>query len=561
MRRPTESGNIRWPENLETDEYDGWYMGRGRSVKRAVKAAMEGDLDTIRACVDAEPELLHCNIRYREPLYFAVGNNHIEAARFLIDSGAEITYKSGNRHHQRPIERAEDRGFGEVAELLKSSLEKRYDVLYRPEGEEIAALIREHDLSAALEYLDRSPESMRAVDARGNQPIHWAVLVKDVGIIRALVKRGADLEAQRPDGARPVDLTPGDYFHRGRHRADFLRGFLIGLGAECPVEHAAALGDLALVKECVRADPACAGRVPDYFTWYTSSCLDNAIAAGDAAVVRYLLEHGADPNLRQPGLAPRGSALLTAVAKGDMEIIELMLEAGADPNQEVESSGNVCGWAKEDPPLLRRLAERGGMLGDYDDLKGVEPEVLRIMFGELPLKYHVANDDVGGLRRRLGEDPAGAREIFPRTIGNRPLMEVCLAADPGLLGDLSPDVVRQLLRDDSLKDYSEPALALTDLSRPDWMGITQLHDIAAFGSVPEAERFVAHGAPLEVIDEEYSSTPLGWAARQGCSEMAAFLLEKGASPQGAGTFPWAAPLEWARRRGHEETAAVIERWL
>ena len=561
MRRPTESGNIRWPENLETDEYDGWYMGRGRSVKRTVKAAMEGDLDTIRACVDAEPELVHCNIRYREPLYFAVGNNHLEAARFLIDSGAEITYKSGNRHHQRPIERAEDRGFGEMAELLKSSLEKRYDVLYRPEGEEIAALIRDHDLAAVLEYLDRSPESMRAVDARGNQPIHWAVLVKDVRIIRALAARGADLDAQRPDGARPIDLTPGDYFHRGRHRADFLRGFLIGLGAECPIEHAAALGDLALVKECVRSDPACAGRVPDYFTWYTSSCLDNAIAAGDAAVVRYLLEHGADPNLRQPGLAPRGSALLTAVAKGDMEIIDLMLEAGADPNQEVESSGNVCGWAKEDPRLLRRLAERGGKLGDYDDMKGVEPEVLRIMFGELPLKYHVANDAAAGLRRRLGEDPAKAREIFPRTIGNRPLMEVCLGADPGLLGDLSPDVVRQLLRDDSLKDYSEQALAMSDLSRPDWMGITQLHDIAAFGSVPEAERFLAHGAPLEVIDEEYSSTPLGWAARQGCTEMAAFLLEKGASPQGAGTFPWAAPLEWARRRGHEETAAVIERWL
>lgn len=561
MRRPTESGNIRWPENLETDEYDGWYMGRGRSVKRAVKAAIEGDLETIRACIEAEPELVHCNIRYREPLYFAVGNNHLEAARFLVDSGAEITYKSGNRHHQRPIERAEDRGFGEMAELLKSSLEEQFEVLYRPEGEEIAALIREHDLSAALEYLDRSPESMRAVDARGNQPIHWAVLVKDVRIIRALAARGADLDAQRPDGARPIDLTPGDYFHRGRHRADFLRGFLIGLGAECPIEHAAALGDLALVKECVRADPACAGRVPDYFTWYTSTCLDNAVASGDAAVVRYLLEHGADPNLRQPGLAPRGSALLGAVARGDMEIIDLMLEAGADPNQEVESSGNVCGWAKEDPRLLRRLAERGGKLGDYDDMKGVEPEVLRIMFGELPLKYHVANDDAAGLRRRLGEDPAKARGIFPRTIGNRPLMEVCLGADPGLLGDLSPDVVRQLLRDESLKDYSEPALALTDLSRPDWMGITQLHDIAAFGSVQEAERFLAHGAPLEVIDEEYSSTPLGWAARQGRTEMAAFLLEKGASPQGAGTFPWAAPLEWARRRGHEETAEVIERWL
>ena len=58
-RLPTESGRIRWPADLETDEYHGWYMGRGRSVKRAVKAAMEGDLETIRACVDAEPELVN----------------------------------------------------------------------------------------------------------------------------------------------------------------------------------------------------------------------------------------------------------------------------------------------------------------------------------------------------------------------------------------------------------------------------------------------------------------------------------------------------------------------
>ncbi len=560
-RMPTESRNIRWPADLDTDDYDGWYMGRGRSVKRAVKAAMEGDLDTIKACIEEEPELVDCNIRYREPLYFAVGNNHLEVARFLVESGAEITYKSGNRHHQRLIERAEDRGFGEMADLLKTSLESKYDVLCRPEGEEIAALIREHDLAAVLEHLDRSPESMRSVDERGNQPIHWAVLVKDSRIIRALAERGADLEAQRPDGARPFDLAVGDYFHRGRHGVDFLRGVLMGLGAECPVEHAASLGDLELVKECVEADPACANRLPDYFTWYTSTALDNAIGAGDVAVVRYLLDHGADPNLRQPGHAPRGSALLNAVGKGDMEIVELVLEAGGDPNQEVESSGNVCGWATEYPELLRRLAGRGGKLNDDDDLKGVDPEVLRIMFSELPLKYHVDNDDGEGLARRLSEDPASARQIFPRTIGNRPLMDLCLEADADLLRDLSPDLVRQLLRHESLKDYSEPALALTDLSQPDWMGITQLHDIAAFGSMSEAERFLAHGAPLEALDEEYTSTPLGWSAREGRTEMAAFLLDKGADPHGSGTFPWAAPLEWARKRGHEETAAVIERWF
>ncbi len=349
------------------------------------------------------------------------------------------------------------------------------------------------------------------MDERGNQPIHWAVQGR--AITQALAERGADLEAQRPDGARPIDLTVGDYFHGGRNGADFLRGVLMGLGAECPIEHAASLGDLELVKECVEADPDCANRLPDYFTWYTSTALDNAIGAGDMAVVRYLLAHGADPNLRQPGHAPRGSALLNAIAKGNMEIIDLVLEAGGGPNQEVESSGCVCGWAKEHPQLLRRLAERGGRLRDYDDLKGVDPEVLRIMFSELPLKYHVDNDDGEGLSRRLREDPGSARGIFPQTLGNRPLMDLCLQADPDLLRDLSPDVVRRLARDERLKDYSEQALALSDLSQPDWMGITQLHDIAAFGSMSEAERFLAHGRRWRPSTRSTSARP--WAGPRG----------------------------------------------
>ena len=204
--------------------------------------------------------------------------------------------------------------------------------------------------------------------------------------------------------------------------------------------------------------------------------------------------------------------------------------------------------------MLRRLAERGGRLKDYDDMKGVDPETLGIMFAELPLRYHVDNDDGEGLARRLREDPGSARGIFPQTIGDRPLMDLCLQ---GRSRPAAGPVTRRgeaAGEDESLKDYSEQALALSDLSRPDWMGITQLHDIAAFGTVRRPSASSPTARPWRSSTRSTPARPWAGPRREGRTEMAAFLLEKGADPQGTG--PSRGPRPCGRKRGHEETAAV-----
>lgn len=565
-RLPTESSNIAWPTDLDTDNYHGWYMGRGKSVHKIIKAAIDGDLTSVKSCIEEEPELVHCNIHYREPLYFAVGNNHLDVAQYLIENGAEITYKSGNRMHQRNMQRAEDRDFTEMADVLKNGLEHRYQVLYRPEGEELAKQIRNGNLSGVLDILTQNPECIRAIDERGNQPIHWAVLAKNTKMIDALLEKGADLEAQRPDGARPIDLTVGDYFFRAQRRmAPFLCGYLVAKGARYPLEHAASQNDLARVKETVEADPQIVNRLPDYFTWYTSTALDNAAMVGAANIVKYLLEKGADPNIRQPGFAPQGNALMDAIAKKHKDIAHLLLDAGADPNQAVESSSNCCGWAKNDPEILQTLVDKGGKFGDWENLKDIDPDLLTQMFGDIPLRYYVDNNDSKGLQERLTSNPETAHQIFPSTIGKRELMDVCLNANPKVIENLSPEQVIKLIKNETLSDLKEQTLAHANLSKSNWIGITQLHDIAGYGKqesqIADAEIFIKHGANIEAVDEEYSSTPLGWAARQGQTEMVAFLLEKGANPRGPETFAWASPLAWAQKRGHHETATEIEKYL
>ncbi len=72
------------------------------------------------------------------------------------------------------------------------------------------------------------------------------------------------------------------------------------------------------VRELLDRDPSLANRVSEYVTYYPGSGapLRNAAAAGHLEIVKLLLAHGADPNLREEGIAPHGHALYSAVDNG-----------------------------------------------------------------------------------------------------------------------------------------------------------------------------------------------------------------------------------------------------
>jgi ankyrin repeat protein len=418
-------------------------------------------------------------------------------------------------------------------------------------GEAVAQAIKDRDLLKVRSLLDAEPQLLFAGDSRGNQPIHWAVMTRQPEAIDELLTRGANINAKRPDGARPVQLTNGDYHYRGWRDVpkDWpvtpaqMMAHIRARGADVDICTASFLGELELVRGLLDQDPGLANRVAEYVTYYAGSGapLRNAAAAGHLDIVKLLLERGADPDQPEEGIAPHGHALYSAAANGHHEIARLLLEHGAYCNPEVESSADALSRAisNSDQAMIDLLCSYGAaravhLMAYYGDV--------RTAAAVFAVKPELA-DDPSALMNAAGE----GQDAFVR-----------------LLLRYQPDLPRRL----TFPAWSVGAKSreLNELlfhhgmnpSQPDWLMITPLHQFARTGDVERAEVFIEHGADLNARDEDLCSTPLGWAAKFGQTEMVELLLKHGAKPSLPDDSPdllWATPLAWATRRGH---AGIVE---
>jgi ankyrin repeat protein len=455
------------PAELKSEQKLTWSAGRGIDVWALMQACTAGDLDVVQALIAKDPSLARAHYDYRKPLYFAVRENRLDVVRFLLehDSNPLDLWVDDN-----PIEIARDRGYTAMERLLAETLETTFNA--SPKGEPVASALRKHDVKGMRELLDAQPELLDKGDERSNQPIHWATMTRQLDAIDELLQRGADINAQRMDGARPIHLTNGDYFYRGwrdvppswRVTPVQVMAHLKARGAVIDMPTACHLGDIERVRELLAQNPALANTVSEHEGYYlgAGSPLANAAAVGRMDIVQLLLDHGADPNLPEEQYAPKGKALYSAVYNGHYEIAKLLLERGAFPNPPVESSGDALWVSREWRPN-----------------KGMEE--LLLSYGAEPAHEHTEEDWSTQAHNWLRITP-----------------------------------LHQAARKGDVREAKKLLAAGADLTaRDEHLQSTPLAWAAKFGQVEMVKFLLKRGAPKTLPDDPPWATPLAWAKKRG----------------------------------------------
>ena len=568
--------------------YDSWPKLKafidGVTVSRLIDATRAGNLDAVRAVLDTRPELVNTVAGAndeRRALHYAVMARMPEMTRLLLRYGAD-PYLGVSPHNEAtsPLSIATERGYDEIAELLRGEVVRRFAAGPAGSVADHAALfgaLHGNDEERALEILEKNPELVRHRMPHGATVLHAASGSLMTKLATWLLEHGADVNAQTDDGAVPLDFV--GHGCPPEERTARVPGFVKLLqshGAGLAPRSAVILGDEAYL----RARHA-AGNLPpaqDDRGWLLRLAVDH----DRSEILKLLLSWGFDPDARTriPNVDEVaftwGMPLYQCARNGKHAMAEILLEHGADPNAHVYASGTPLSEAfgQRDERMIALLERYGGkpnpsMAGLYrrKDL------ALRLLaeHGDTPLP------DDGFGSGPVAEQLAAAAARG----GDAEILRIALdridwpQGDPRWYGPLTgplgfwnhsrgPWRHFEWDRTTYLECFK---LILERLGPPIHslrFGATILHHIVTMGEHVTPEERVAFaaagldaGARSDIRDDLLKSTPLGWACRWGRPELARLFLDRGADPVEADADPWATPLAWAEKKGNAEILAIL----
>jgi len=259
---------------------------------------------------------------------------------------------------------------------------------------------------------------------------------------------------------------------------------------------------------------------------YTSP-LHLAVREGHVEVVTFLVERGAlDPSYRtHPFLDP----LLTVAEERGFTQITRILQQPVE-TREWGDTGGIDFQKDDTQERFQQLVNDG------------KHEEVEAMFQQRP---ELALDETAF----WGEGILA----MPAKDGDHRMLEILMD-----YGARVPDVSKWGARY-YFKHYETAAFLLDKGMNPNhmnWREFTLLHDMAHTADSSKASLLIRYGADVNYVDDEYRSTPLGYAARWGHVEMVKVLLDSGADPNKSGA-PWSTPLSWARRKHHAQVETLL----
>lgn len=332
-----------------------------------MKAARTGNPEIVRLLIEHGADINAKDDEYGETaLVWAVDENHPEAAQVLISHGADVNALT------TPLEHAKDR-FG---------LEGVLTILPHGSWTPLMYAARQGSLAAARTLVDAGAK-LDVTDPDGTTALMLAIMNGHYDTAAMLIEKGANPNIVDAAGMGAlygaVDMnTLGEVFGRpGKRSPDKLTPIdlmkvLLAHGANANAK----LKTPTLQRAHTPGEPSLnQGSTP----------LMRAAKNGDAAAIRLLLEHGADPNAVQKtqstplmfaaGLG-RGTGAFTkdyATEAELLEAVQVLVAAGADVNAVDEAGETPLHYgAQASDDIVKFLAAKGAKL-DAKDKKGRTP--------------------------------------------------------------------------------------------------------------------------------------------------------------------------------------------
>jgi len=344
-------------------------------------AAKKGDVVVLAGLLDAHPEKLNARNKPYEHtlLHVAAAEGHLASVDLLLKRGLDVNAreKGDNTYamhwaaaggHLDVVRRLADAGGDVVGHGDDHALEVigwaccwegGDDAIHRAVVDFLVSRGARHHIYSAIS-LNLADEVRRIVAAdpsvlnsrmsrnEDNQmPLHYAVRQNRPQMVALLLDLGADPLAVDASGmpvaayatARDTDrvvmeriraLTSSELVSAGRgNRA--VRGSMMDLVANL------ALGDWATAERLVTENP----KITE------PGALHLMAKRGDDAAVKWLVDHGANPNAHCAHGDAEVTPLHLAVMQDHVEVVRLLLAAGADPTiRDSKHDSDAVGWAE-----------------------------------------------------------------------------------------------------------------------------------------------------------------------------------------------------------------------
>lgn len=281
-------------------------------LNRIHRAAMGGDIETVKQCLDKGVAPDTRKGEGLTPLCLSAAKGHKEIVELLLDYGADANQGLDEEDGMNPLLEAALKEQTEVVETLVN----RGAVV----GLHFSAY--QGDLTTVREQLQQGA-AINSMRNRGMTPLHLAALGGHVEVVKFLLNQGADVNAYAYLSETPLHIAIR------QHQRDIIQ-LLIESGADLnrsgrlgsPLCIAVRENAEDLVQLLIDSGADVVGRENK------KPPLHLAVKKGSVNIARLLLENGAEVNLRSRW----GNIPLDYLAQHDLDMADLLVSYGANAN-------------------------------------------------------------------------------------------------------------------------------------------------------------------------------------------------------------------------------------